>query len=290
MEARTTVPELRPLSLGEILDTAFRVYRANVGTLWLCVVWFVVPLAVGITLLTLSVDPDAFGPSPEAATSENPFGGAEVSATAVVGLVLAVVLVTLATAACTRAVAGAYLGRPVDWRASLGFGLRRVGPLVALSLLTGAAVLAGALALLIGAIYVGVRLFLASPALVVEDESATGAMGRSWALVKDRWWATFAVVLVTFLLLLVVGAVIQSLVALPGQLADSQLLSAVLSTLGQILSDLVTIPLQAAVLTILYFDLRVRKEGFDLALLAEGVEAGEGDAEDAGLGPERPSD
>ena len=52
---------------------------------------------------------------------------------------------------------------------------------------------------------------------------------------------------------------------------DNEALAAVIYTLVNTLSSLITLPLFAAVLTIIYFDLRVRKEGFDLHLLARGV-------------------
>ena len=299
MEASGTTAELRPLGLGEILDAAFKVYKAHFKTLCLCVVFVVVPLAILSTLLTLSADPSAFDPSPDAADDAT-FGGAQIAAL-IITVVLAVLLSTLATAACTRAVAAAYIGQPVDWRQSLRFGFRKIIPLILLSVLTGLAVVLGLFALLIGAIYVGIRLVLGSPALVVEDESATGAMSRSWSLVKDRWWSTFGVVVVSTLLILVIGGLIQGLLALPGALGDSTAVGAILNTIGQIVSNVITIPLQAAVLTILYFDLRVRKEGFDLALLSEGVGGGTapqdvarsagigGDQESSG-GFERPSD
>ena len=52
---------------------------------------------------------------------------------------------------------------------------------------------------------------------------------------------------------------------------DSEAVAAVLDTIVNTLSSLITLPLFAAVLTVIYFDLRVRKEGFDLQLLARGV-------------------
>src|SRR5215211_2579183 len=52
---------------------------------------------------------------------------------------------------------------------------------------------------------------------------------------------------------------------------DNEPVAAVLYTIVNTLSSLITLPLFAAVLTVLYFDLRVRKEGFDLQLLARGV-------------------
>jgi len=52
---------------------------------------------------------------------------------------------------------------------------------------------------------------------------------------------------------------------------DSEVVAAIFVTIINILSSLITLPLMAAVATVLYFDLRVRKEGFDLQLLARGV-------------------
>jgi len=280
MEASTATPELRPLSLGEILDAAFKIYKNHFKTLLLCVLPIVIPLAILSTLVTASLNSEAFDPSPEAAN----LGGAAIAGS-LLGFVLLIVLSTLATAACTRAVASAYLGRAAGWRESLGFGLRKVLPLIAVAILTGLAVMVGLLALILPGLYVGVRLYLASPALVVEDESATGALGRSWKLVKDRWWSTFGTILVSGLIIFVLGLLVGGLLTIPAQLGDSSLVGAILNTVGQILSNAVTIPLQAAVLTILYFDLRVRKEGFDLALLSQGVGEGGGAQARAAAGP-----
>lgn len=270
MEASTDPPELRPLSLGEILDAAFKLYKRHFKTLCLCVLVVVVPLAVISTLLTASLSDDPFDPTPEADPGAS-FGGTEIAALGATVLI-AILLSTLATAAATRAVAVAYLGGSITWQESLRFALRKAVPLIVLSFLTGLAVILGLIALILPGIYIGVRLFLASPALVVEDESARGAMKRSWALVKDRWWPTFGVIVVSLLLIGIIAGLLQGLIIAP-LFADSDnaVLGAVLNTLGTVVGNVITIPLQAAVLTILYFDLRVRKEGFDLALLSQRV-------------------
>ena len=52
---------------------------------------------------------------------------------------------------------------------------------------------------------------------------------------------------------------------------DSDVLVLALTALGGILGLALGTPLQAAVLAVVYFDLRVRKEGFDLELLARRV-------------------
>ena len=60
--------------------------------------------------------------------------------------------------------------------------------------------------------------------------------------------------------------------------ADPTLGSFLVNTTATVLASLLATPLSAAFVTVLYFDLRVRKEAFDLQLLAEqiGVEPGDG--------------
>ena len=53
----------------------------------------------------------------------------------------------------------------------------------------------------------------------------------------------------------------------------SEIAFAALTTLIGLLIAAITYPLWAAVVTVMYYDLRVRNEGFDLQLLAQGVGA-----------------
>src|SRR5213075_473162 len=93
-------------------------------------------------------------------------------------------------------------------------------------------------------------------------------------LVRGRWWATSATLLVGYLLVAVIGGIVEAaVVLLPSALTDSSLALAVGNVVGSTLGSLITTPYTAAVVTLLYFDRRVRKEGFDLQLLAEGLGA-----------------
>ena len=275
---------LRPLGVGEQLDAAFKIYRRRFKTLVLCVLVPVVPISILSTLVTASTDENAFDPT--ATTTE--FDGAMLGGTVVTTL-LTVLLALLATGACTRAVAADYLGEKVSWKESLGFAARKLLPLVALSILVVLASMLGLVALLIGAVYVAIRLVVSAPALLIEDAGVTGAMRRSWTLVKDNWWRTFGIVFVSSLLVAVISGLLAGLLLAPlfaG--SENELLVASSITLGSILSNALTLPLQAAVLTVLYFDLRVRNEGFDLQLLARdmGGTSPEAVGQSAGLGTE----
>jgi hypothetical protein len=87
-----------------------------------------------------------------------------------------------------------------------------------------------------------------------------------------------------FVLNLALGLVFGAV--LLGSESMGEVTFAVLSTLVGLLIAAITYPLWAAILTVIYYDLRVRNEGFDLQLLARGVGA---DASRFETSPERPS-
>ena len=52
---------------------------------------------------------------------------------------------------------------------------------------------------------------------------------------------------------------------------DSEAVGAAVTFVAAVIATAITTPIFAAIISVLYFDQRVRKEGFDLQLLAEGV-------------------
>jgi hypothetical protein len=284
MEASSSTPtQLRPLGLGEILDAAFKIYRTHFKTLALCVLVVAVPLTILAVLVQASAADNAFDPTPTAAQTDARFSGAGIAGFAGSAL-LAALATLLATAACTRAIAGAYLGEQVSWRESIRYAGRKLVPLIVLAILVALASALGVIVLFVGAIFVFVRTVVSTPVLLVEDVGPGAAFKRSWSLVGGRWWATFATVLIVYIITAVVGGILQVALIVPllGG-SGSELLGAVLTGLAQVLTNVVTLPLTAGVITLIYFDLRVRKEGFDLELLAHRVGA-PAPASVAGLG------
>ena len=53
-------PQLRPLSVGEVLDASFKIVRQSFGTLAACVLVVALPLNIVNTLITASTSDDAF--------------------------------------------------------------------------------------------------------------------------------------------------------------------------------------------------------------------------------------
>ncbi len=260
---RVSRPELRPLAVGEILDVAIKIYWRNALTLFTLVVFIVLPAQVLVNLVQVSL-PD------EGDLDES---GWAYAAGFLVATVISAVATAIATAACFKAVANAYLGEKADWRSSLRFVLPRTPAVLWVTLLAFLVAGAGLLLLVIPGIYLWVSFGVVMPVLLMEGERGRRALGRSRRLVRGRWWPTFAVLLVGALLTGVVGGLINGLAA-GLSFSSGGLDSAtgfVAGTVTGTISRTLTTPFGAALATVLYVDLRVRKEGFDLQLLAERI-------------------
>ena len=155
----------------------------------------------------------------------------------------------------------------------------------------GAVGVLGTVALLLAALWLGVRLSLAPPALVLEDLGVVASLRRSWALTTGLFWRTLGILLASNLLIGVVQYVLATALQLAGMVLGLALASmfsgatsevaagvvmVVVSVVGSLISSIITQPFLAAVLALLYTDARIRKEGFDLALARAVADAGRG--------------
>jgi len=138
----------------------------------------------------------------------------------------------------------------------------------------------GTLLCVIPGSYFYVAFSVAVPVLLVEGAGPSRALGRSRELVKGRRWGTCGVAVVGYLLVSIVSLALTGLVvgvafANP---ARNTVTGFALNTLAGTIGSMIATPAAAAFITVLYIDLRVRKEGFDLLLLARrlGVERAPG--------------
>lgn len=262
---------LRPLGIGEILDVAIKIYRARFSVLVRTVAVVLAPVFALSALIRISLPAgnDFVVESQPGATPEvdldvfGPFlaGGLLI-------FVLYYLASQLATGACFKAVSGAYLDEDPDWRASLRFAQTRLRSLIWLSLLTAGCLLPALLAGVLPAVYLWVAWAVAAPALLLEDLRGWGAMKRSRRLVKGRFWSTFAVLILVAILSFIVQAVFAGILLGVVGASGNEAAVAIAEAIAQTASGVLVTPLSAAVLTVMYFDLRVRKEGFDLELLS----------------------
>jgi hypothetical protein len=281
------MPDLRPLDFGETLDGSLVIYRRQFGLfLQLAAVTMSVPF-----LLLVYVGARFVG-SPLLLMRLPSIG----EGFAIVGVAIVFYLATLVlTAGTIRVISDSYLGRTPQLRDALAQGLAKLGALVWVGLAKGAilallgigmAVLVAVLAaiarggaLAASVVFVGVLgsvwvvgfvlcgYAVTTPVVVLERlPSTTAAFRRSWELTKQRKGKVLGLWVVAFLLTNTVpsmafrglGALMQG--AVPG-------LGITLTALGYAV-PLMLAPVVAAVITLIYYDLRVRREAFDLEMLA----------------------
>jgi len=266
---------LRPRRVGEILDAGIKVYIRNARTLMGLVAVVVVPLQLFVAIVLLSTVPNGsdvpvgtFNFSAQRPAPTDP--AATLGASALL-FVVQLLAGWLTTAACVKAVSDAYMDKPTSIGPSLRFALRRLPALAGMEILLFLGIVAGFVALVIPAIWLYVSWSVAAPALLIEGVGPARALGRSRKLVAGRWWPTAGVLIVASIMVSIVSGALQALfsavASLPSQ--PSLVLAVALVTVSGAVSTIIAQPFHAAVSTILYYDLRVRHEGFDLHALAE---------------------
>jgi hypothetical protein len=262
---------LRPLEIGDLLDETFRMYRRH----------FL--LFAGISAL-LSIPEAAisgygyftvFGALLQTRPGSMPdlaaLGPALVALA--VGLVIFIVVLPFSVGAVTYAACESALGRPVTPGGMVRGILRRYFELLGFWLLVGVMLYIG-FCLIPLWIWIWVGWVAVMPVMFIENASLGVAMGRSWRLVEGRWWRTFLILFLIGILFIVVQTALTAFVAL-GQFLmtlvfSSFLVLAISQAAGTIVQALVNPILQIAIVLI-YFDLRVRREGLDLFQLAQRV-------------------
>jgi hypothetical protein len=116
-------------------------------------------------------------------------------------------------------------------------------------------------------IYVWGRLFLSNIVLVVEDAGVFKSLGTSWALIKNHWWRAATIYTMALILVIVfyflIGFATAALVGVTMQGAFG--MRAIIAQLVSMAGGTVLMSLVPAVLLTMYHDLKLRKEGTDLA-------------------------
>ncbi len=162
--------------------------------------------------------------------------------------------------------------------------------LVAFTELNGWLVLPMVLALFAAGLWVGIKIVLAPAVLVLEKTSITTSIARSWKLVRRHWWRTFGIVLLTVIIVGILTSVVtipvQFLISMIGTSTlqsnsadDLLIMTLVTSLISTIISSLfaaVGYAFQSGVTALVYVDLRMRHEGFDVVLMKESEQLAAG--------------
>jgi hypothetical protein len=322
-----STPRLRPMSIGDMLDAAFRLYRRHFLTFIGIVALLQVPMGMLQfaaqlpylqALRNFTARPPRLGPG-ASPFDAFPFVQLLPYYALILGLsVLQYLLVyNLMTGALANAISRSYLGEPISILSAYNIGLKRFFALIAASLIpfvvtlvfvavtvgctfgviftlytqsvrTGQQSNIGLVIVVFGLIIVliaggiaglffYVRLLLTTQAIVLEGQGPWAGLARSWRLVGQAFWRTLGILLLVYAFIYIVSLVVQLPLIVAGMFLGVLLNNMVLY---QGIVSLVTygvlilvLPLQFIIFTLLYYDLRIRKEGYDLELMAQQAAA-----------------
>jgi hypothetical protein len=288
---------LLPIGPGERIDVAIKVVRRNFLTfvkaaLPVAIVAAVVSVLIVLTMISSSIH--SFSSTVNPTTGQTTVNAAGIGAFAGGFLLLEVfvyVVFAMITAMAIRIVGNAYLGQPAGWRDALSFGFRRFHSVLWIEFLlflcflgievvyfliaAVAARVAGSIAFIVvlaeaaGAIWFGVSTILAVPIAMLENVRGSKALARSFRLVRRRWWSTFGTLVLAALISLVTMFFFFLIwVFLSDLLRSGGVLTAIVGGLAAMAMYLLIFTFFSAVEVVIMIDLRVRKEGFDIQLLA----------------------
>jgi hypothetical protein len=247
-----------PRSVGGVLDDSLRLYRASFAYTWPGgLVLAIVALGMGLYLsATLGIRRT---PAQVLAMFRLP----EVWGAYVVTILISV-WVYCAMIANIIAVARGETPKVSDGFAA---ALTVLPAAIIGAIVFGLSYVVGSVFLIIPGIYIWNRMQLWMVALMAERQGAFASVGSSWNLVGGNWWRTFvtlAVMLVVLLVIVFAISLVGGLTVAPlhldagARLMVTQCINAVWYVFGM--------PLVPVALVAIYQDLKLRKEGGDLAV------------------------
>jgi hypothetical protein len=271
------------MGMLDLFDEAFDLYKKNLGLLLLIVGIVYVP-AVGVgTYVIMPAVKDMIADTPGDFDGVMAWLGPYVGPLGVVAP-LAAVLAALAISALTAAVCARYLGEPITLRESFRRSLPLIAP-VAVGFLVYFVLVSFGYAMcvvpgfIVQACCIPLQFFI--QALVVENSKGLfKGLSRSFNLAKGQgshllgahsvhWFLWMVLMLATIgVIQLIAELAVRSAIPLLPLLAAHTDLS---SVIGTELAIMILMPFQVCVVSILYFDLRIRKEGYDMEILAQSL-------------------
>lgn len=153
-----------------------------------------------------------------------------------------------------------------------------------------AIVVIGILLAIVAAIWLNIKWVMAPAALMLEGVGPITALRRSWTLTTRNWWRTFGILVLTAIIVSIITQVVTaplsflvfgfgSFTADPASAGTALLESLPVLLITQAVTAVFTaigFAFQAGVTALLYVDLRIRREGFDIVLLRENEARAQG--------------
>ncbi|MBN9521428.1 hypothetical protein J0H58_23380 [bacterium] len=270
---------LGEMTVGDILDRGLKLLFARLPAFYVINLLVLGPVIVLQLVAPFAVEVIGNG---GAGGGGNPLDPVVILGGAGIGLYvlfLTLVLQPIGNAAILHVIMEEYAGNRVGVGTALSYALRRFLPLLGVSIVVGLMVFVGTMLCCLPGIYLAIIYAFVGQIVVLERLGVGEALSRSSELVKGFWWRVFGVLfLVGFVNAViqgtvggVLGAVMPAQEVIPGPNGPQVQLNPLnhsVTTLVSVLVGIVFTTYTAVCTTLLYLDLRIRKEGYDLELAA----------------------
>jgi hypothetical protein len=247
-----------------VLDTTFQLYKTSVGKL--------IPLSL---LMAVAGSPPTIYMLTRGGGAADPF--AILAMMRSPGYWLAVLASWIASlwmmSAAYLKVAAIGSGGDLSLGTALQQALSRLPTLALMTILLAIVLSLGFVLLIIPCLILAVSLALCFNTALFEGKGPVTALSESHRLVWGNWWRTAAILTVGFIIAfviymavsLVLGIVMPFAVLGGGDAGNLLLITMITSLIIGILISLLVTPLYIAMLLAIYWDLKLRKDGGDLA-------------------------
>jgi hypothetical protein len=262
-----TAFDLRPLTLGEILDRTFTLYRRN----------FLLFVGISAIPQTLVLAFNVIALLAGTQRGARAFTGLGIGLGLIIGLVVIVVTVLaifFSQGATILAVKDLYLGRSASILESFRRTRGEIWPLIGAGVLIGLAVGFGLILLFFPGIFIACRLFVSVPVMLTESRGPRDSLSRSWDLTQGAAGRAFVIYLLYLVILfgfaLLLVSPFSALAVFAG-IKNPEMMRfwTFMADLGNRVSSTLVSPFLLIASAVFYFDLRVRKEGFDLQFMMD---------------------
>ncbi len=271
-----TLEKMEPMSTGQILDRTLKLYSRN----WSLLLGISAVLTLPVVGIMIALNYY----TQYALQTENGSGlmiGGLLNL--VVICIYGFVTYPLAQGASTFAISERYLNKEVGVGQAIGFGWRRLGTLFNVSVSIGLRVFLGMLLLIVPGIVWACTYIAAIPAVMIEGCKARDGMSRSRELSLGRRKSVFGILVAIWALSFVID--LSFYFAIDLSLGAKTFIGGLLYTVASQGVVVLLMPVGVIAATLLYYDFRIRKEGFDLEMLQQAMSADFAEAANEGSDP-----
>jgi hypothetical protein len=243
-----------PQSIGGVLDSGFKLYRESLSQAYLLGVIGALAMAP-VNLAQPYIVRSGFSSSLVGTV------GLGVLAIAVVAAVLYAALIARIDAAAR--------GAPISLGQALSLGLQRLPAMLLSGILATIVVVIGLCLFVIPGLIVFIWLLFGPFALIIERRGPVDSLTYSRAIVRGHWWRTAALLTIIGIVLMAVYflfgvAVSIAVISDPVAAAAGEVPWWITLIVGPALAAVIT-PLTYSLMLAIFYDLRLRHEGGDLA-------------------------